>query len=247
MHRRLEPFEHGFSYDVYMVYVDIDEIDTLDARLRLFSRNRRNMFEFRDSDHCSLVPGNVRANVEEVLRREGYERPPQKIFLLTHLRTLGHLFNPVSFYFCFDDQGTPLCVIPEVGNTYDEQKIYHVGRNGLDAGRFRTIVPKLFYVSPFIPLDAAFRFNLRVPDDRLSLHIDDVLDGKTMFVSAVTGSRRSLTDASLLWEALRVPFVTLKVIGLIHLQAFLLWLKRLPYLRKAERQDLQQDIIPWHR
>ena len=247
MHHRLEPLRNKFVYSVYMVYLDLDEIDRLHAELRLFSRNRRNIFEFRDSDHMSVVPGNVRENIHAYLRKQGVSDEPGKIFLLTHLRTFGHVFNPVSFYFCFTKEGAPLCAIPEVGNTFGEQKVFYLGNEAWGSNGFRKTMQKYFYVSPFIDLDTSFDFDLKVPGERLLVRIDDIQDGKKFFLSSLSGSRRELTDAALGLEMFRIPFVTLKVLALIHIQALKLWLKKLPFRKKEERPDLQKEVMVWNR
>jgi len=247
MHHRLKPIRNRFVYSVYMLYLDLDELDQLDAQLRLFGRNKRNVFEFRDSDHLSLVPGDVRENVRAFLRKNGVTEEPARIFLLTNLRTLGHVFNPVSFYFCFAADGSPLCAIPEVGNTFNEQKAYLVGRNTLQNERFRAQMKKYFYVSPFIDLDASFEFDLGIPGERLLIRIDDVMHDLKFFLSSLTGVRRELTDRALAFELFRVPLVTIKVLALIHLQAMRLWLRRLPYLRKSDHPELQKEVAAWNR
>ncbi len=247
MHHRLEPLRNSFVYSVYMLYLDLDELDTLHAELRLFSRNRRNVFEFRDSDHLSIVPGDVRTNIRAYLQQQGIDKEPARIFLLTHPRTFGHVFNPVSFYFCFDEDGSPLCVVPEVGNTFREQKPYFLGSGTLGKDGFRTTMQKFFYVSPFIDMDTWFDFDLRIPGEKLLLRIDDVKDGKKFFLSSLSGTMRELNDRALAFELFRVPFVTLKVLGLIHLQAVKLWWKKLPFHRKTDNPDLQKDMIVWNK
>lgn len=247
MHHRLEPLRNKFVYSVYMLYLDLDELDTLHKELRLFSRNRRNIFEFRDADHLSIVPGDVRHNIRAYLRRHGVEQEPARIFLLTHLRTFGHVFNPVSFYFCFAADGSPLCAVPEVGNTFGEQKPYYLGPDSLGKSGFRKAMQKFFYVSPFIDLDVMFDFDLRIPGERLLIRIDDSKAGKTFFLSSLIGKRRELSDATLTLELFRVPFVTVKVLALIHLQALKLWWKKLPFHPKAEHPDLQKEVIAWNK
>ncbi len=247
MHHRLRPLRNRFVYSVYMFYLDLDELDELGRSLRFFSRNGFNLFSFRDTDHLRLTAGDVRSNVLEYLRRNGVEEAVGRIMLLTNVRVLGYVFNPVSFYFCFDTAGKPLCAVPEVGNTFGEQKAYYMGPGTRTDTGFRRTVPKLFYVSPFVDLDTTFEFHLRVPDERVQVQVDDLQDGERFFLSAMTGVRKPLTDRSLLYEFCRIPFMTLKVIWLIHWQALKLVARRLPYRRKADQPELQQDIVTWTR
>lgn len=247
MHHRLRPLRNRFVYSVYMFYLDLEELDDLHQRLRFFSRNRSNLYSFRDADHMHITAGDLRANLVEYLRRNGVTEEVGRIMLLTNVRVLGYVFNPVSFYFCFDRAGRPLCAVPEVGNTFGEQKAYFMGADTRTENGFRRQVQKMFYVSPFVDLDTDFDFHLRVPGDRLHVQVDDIQNGDRFFLTALTGVRKPLTDRALLHHLFRIPLITLKVIGLIHWQAVKLWLRKLPYRPKAENPERQQDILIWNK
>lgn len=247
MHHRLKPVKNRFVYRVFMFYLDLDEIAQVARSLRLLSRNRFNIFNFRDDDHATPNGGTVRENIVEFLRSKGVHEPVGKIVLLTHLRTFGHVFNPVSFYFCYDERGEPLCAVPEVGNTFKELKLFFLGRETFRQGSFRAREKKHFYVSPFIDLDAVFDFDLAIPGDSLRIAINDYQADEKFFLSTLTGKRMPLSDWSLLRYAVSIPFVTLKVLGLIHLQALRLYLNKLPYHKKTEHPELQQEVILWNK
>lgn len=244
MHNRLEPIRNAFHYDYFMFYVDIDELDRLPRRHALISRNRPNAYTFRDRDHLHRR-GSVRDSVVEFCQSNGLVEEPARIMLLTNLQTFGYTFNPVSFYFCFDAGGRPLCAVVEVHNTFGEMKPYFVSRDSLQSGEFLKQTEKFFYVSPFIDMDTVFEFRLAIPEDRLSIQIDDYRHGKRFFLSTLTGRRRELTGWRLAWWSLRFPLVTLKIILMIHWQALKLWLRRLPYHRKQDNIHLQKEI--YHR
>lgn len=247
MHHRLRPLRNRFVYSVYMFYLDLEELDDLHRRHRFFSRNRFNLFTFRDDDHWGGTAADVRTGVVDFLRRHGVGEDIGRIMLLTNVRVLGYVFNPVSFYFCYDRAGKPLCAVPEVGNTFGEQKAYFMGADTRTEQGFRREVQKLFYVSPFVELDTTFDFHLRIPGERLQLQVDDMREGDRFFLSALTGTRKPLTDRALLYEFFRIPLVTLKVIWLIHWQALKLWMRKLPFHRKSERPELQQDMLIWNK
>ena len=249
MHHRLTPKEHHFRYRIFMFALDLDEIDEIDRGIPLFSRNRWNLYAFRDRDHLTL-PGweraTTRENVVEFLARNGIQFPSDgRITLVTLPRVVGYIFNPVSFYFCRDAAGVPLCAVVEVGNTFGEMKPYLL-REPASEGLFRLVTPKHFYVSPFSALDLVFDFKLRVPGDQLEIHIDDREGGQPVLLSALTGKRAPLTTAQLAWFTVKYPLITLKVIFLIHWHALLLWAKRLPWHRKTENRDLQRDVLRPH-
>jgi len=168
-----------------------------------------------------------------------------RAILLTLPRVLGYIFNPVSFYFCFDAAGVPFCALAQVGNTFGEMKPYLL--SAPDAhGVFRLRTPKHFYVSPFSALDLDFDFKLHVPGDRLEIHIDDRQGETRVLLSSLTGTQLPLTTARLAWLTLKFPFLTLKVIFLIHWQALRLWVKRLPFHSKAANAHLQRDVLNPH-
>ena len=230
-----------------MFHLDLDELDTLHSNVRLFSRNRFNVFSFRDSDHVNFGKETLKENIIVYLRQNGISLNFGKIVLVTHLRMFGYIFNPVSFYFCFDEAGNPVCAVPEVGNTFREMKPYLLRPEDRTEQGFRKMMDKFFYVSPFITLDTKFDFNLHVPGEKLHISIDDYNNGKKFFLTSVTGVRKPLTDSRLLWYVIRFPFITLQVIGLIHWHALKLYLKKLPYLKKSDNPELQKEVVVWNK
>lgn len=251
MHHRLMPRQHRFEYGLFLACLDLDELDAISARLRLFGRNRRAVYEFRDADHFTRpggpdsgppVPG-LRSAVVGWLAEQGVRVPAgARIRLVTLPRVAGYVFNPVSFYFVTDAAGHAICAVAEVGNTFGEQKPYLVPvESAATSGVFRLIAPKHFYVSPFSPLELQFDFRLRDPGEHLVIGVNDVDgEGRTVLISTLTGKRRPLTDGELVRLTLRYPLVTLRVIGLIHWEALRLWLKRIPFLRKSGQPELQR-------
>ena len=249
-HCRLAPKKHAFQYDVFLFYLDLDEIDGLAGRLRWMSRNRWNLFNFRDKDHLQLPAGapdqakNIREHIVDYLQLQGVTIGKGSIRVLTNLCTLGYQFNPVSFYFCYDEQGRPLCSVAEVGNTFGEMKPYFLGADKKMGDVYRAREPKYFYVSPFTDMDTFFDFELQIPDARLAIRIDDYdREGNRFFISELSGERKALTDGNLLRYFFSIPLITLKVIWLIHWQALRLWWKKLPYHQKSAHADLQRDVF----
>jgi len=165
-----------------------------------------------------------------------------KIFLLTNLRTLGYQFNPVSFYYVYENSKA-VCCVAEVGNTFGEMKLFLLNGETLHENRFLYRTKKYFYVSPFIEHDVDFDFQLTIPNDKLNLRIDDYRGDDRFFIATVTGEKRALTQLRLIWYAIRFPFITLKIISLIHWNALLLWLKKIPYHKKADNPNLQRDVL----
>ena len=246
MHHRLTPKEHQFNYKVFYLWLDLDELDSLSHRLRFFKRNRRALFSFFDIDHIVKDGQNTKENVLQIIREAGVDTSRiSRVRLLTFPRVLGYIFNPVCFYYCFDADEHPICAVAEVTNTFHEQKPYVLTE--LDQDRFRLVTPKHFYVSPFLDLELKFDFKLRLPTEHLEIHVDDREGDQRTILTSLTGKRRALTDKALLTCALKYPLLTLRVIFLIHWQAFRLWMKGLHVYRKGARADLQRGVYRPHR
>ncbi len=261
MHHRFSPRAHRFLYRIFMFAVDLDELEALHRRLRLFSLNRRNLYSFRERDFLptaeplhnpsqpagsAATSGGLKARVLAHLADRGIDLTGGRVLLVTLPRVLGYLFNPVSFYFCYDRHGAPVAALAEVTNTFKEMKPFVLGPDTRQDDAFVLRTPKYFYVSPFTDMDVAFDFTLRVPGDKLSVQIDDYDAGQRTLTSTLTGPRRPLTDRTLAWFTLKYPFITLKVITLIHWNALRLYLKKVPWFAKAARPDAQRDLYRPH-
>lgn len=202
-------------------------------------------------------PGALKARVVAYLGSHGIDLAGGRVVLVTLPRVFGYGFNPVSFYFCYDRAGAPAAAIAEVANTFKEMKPFFIGSPSLAPGSpsdaaasgavFRRRAPKHFYVSPFSDVDVAFDFNLRLPDERLVVEIDDYIGAERTLATALTGARRDLADARLAWFTLKYPLVTAQVMALIHWHAFKLWLKRVPWFAKAARPGDQRALYRPHR
>ena len=248
MHHRFSPKVNHFEYRLFMFYLDLDELDSVAAKVRLFGHNRRNLYNFRDQDHEPAGSDSLKDRIISFLKQNGIE-PGQRarVKLLTLPRVLGYIFNPISIYYCFDDTGKPVCAVVEVGNTFHEMKLYLLRRNDLIAhNTFGKIVPKHFYVSPFSSLTLKFDFCLKVPGEQLDIKIDDRNGDEKVLISTLTGKRVELNNRNLVGCTVKYPLITLKVILLIHYQALRLWLKRVPFFRKSENIAQQLEVLRPH-
>lgn len=239
-HRRVWPKRHEFLYKVFLFYFDIDSLAAIPEKVPFFGVNRAGLYSFWDRDHFQMVEGSPRANAEAFLREHGIQECPAKITLLSNARFLGYTFNPISIWYCWKADGSPLACIAEVGNTFGEHKPFLVP---FDGKRFHSRATKHFYVSPFSELDEAFDFRFECPGERLAVWIDDYRGDERVLMSSLTGVRKELSSLGLLALTAQYPFITLKVIVLIYWQAFRLWVKRLPYIRKEANEEKQTGIF----
>ncbi|HRG38367.1 MAG TPA: DUF1365 domain-containing protein [Bacteroidia bacterium] len=248
MHHRLEPKKHKFHYDIFMFYIDLDELELLQKKLLFYSNERFNFFSLKRKEHLQLplespdTTKSIKQQIKNYLLRNGIDTANGRIMLLTNLNVLGYNFNPVSFYYCFDEKDNPLCALAEVGNTFGEMKPFLISKDHLIEGKYNHSIIKHFYVSPFIDHDSHFEFSLTIPAEKLNIRIDDIKDHNRFFISTLTGIRKDLNNINLLWYSIRFPFITLKIITLIHWNALKLWLKKIPYYKKNENQHLQQNV-----
>ncbi len=237
-HRRFEPASHEFSYRMFMLYLDLDELDEVFDGSRLFSGKGRALAEFRREDHLgdSDIPLDeaVRGLVEE---RTGH-RPTGPIRLLTHLRYFGYVFNPVSFYYCFNRQDSELeTIVAEVNNTpWGEQHCYVLPTAENEAsslqkrqGMIMFSPAKEMHVSPFMPMDMDYDWRFRAPSDDLGVHMTNYRKNEKVFDATLKLKRVPLTSSSLARSLASFPFMTLKVITAIHWQALRLWFKKVPF------------------
>jgi hypothetical protein len=248
-----------------MFALDLDELDLLPRKLAFFSVNRPNLYSFRERDFLptgeplhngnstatgARVPSgsSLKGRVVAYLAAHGVDLTGGRVLLLTLPRVVGYLFNPVSFYFCYDRSGAPVAALAEVTNTFKEMKPYFLGPDtrAADGGAFRLRTPKHFYVSPFADVDVAFDFTLRAPAEQLAIQIDDFIGPDRTLISTLSGPRRTLTRARLAWFTAKYPLITLQVIALIHWHALLLWWKRVPWFAKAARSADQRALYRPH-
>lgn len=247
MHCRLKPLRNAFHYRVFMLDVDIDALPRIAPAIRGLGHNRFNLFTLDERDHIDLgLPGGLRGNLAGWLAQQGFTLPADaRVRLLAFPRVLGYGFNPVSFFYLFDAAGAPLGVVAEVVNTYREMKLYLLDKASSN-NDWHLTTPKNFYVSPFSDPADTFDFRLGQPGAIWQVNIDNLTDGDPTLVSSIRGEQRELTSARLCWYALKYPLLSVKIIGLIHWHAMCLWLRRVPFFRKADNRAAQREVLRPH-
>jgi uncharacterized protein len=225
-HQRLTPTRHRLRYSMFQILFDLDETPALSSRLRLFSHNRFNLFSFHDRDHGDGRSGGLRAYVEETLGALGIALGGGAIRLLCMPRLFGHVFNPLSIYYCHRADGTLAAMLYEVNNTFGERHSYLIAVAPDDGGPIRQSCEKAFYVSPFMDMAMTYDFKVTAPGDAVTTTVSgSAPDGSPIIIAAFAGRRRELTDRVLFHALFAYPLLTLKVVAAIHFEALKLILK----------------------
>lgn len=226
MHQRLKPRRHRLSYRMFLLLLDLDEVESLAESLWLFSHNRFNLFGFVDRDHGDSSGGSLKGYVESQLAVAGIETDGGPVRLLSMPRMLGYAFNPLSVYFCHRRQGDLVAILYEVNNTFGQRHTYVIPVEDCDRiGVVEQHCAKRLYVSPFNGMGMQYRFRIGLPGEAVSLDITGSDGQGPLIVASFSGKRRPVSDATLAATFLAYPLLTLKVTIGIHWEALLLWAK----------------------
>ena len=220
-HRRFAAADNEFRHGLGLAYLDLDELPHLLGG-RLVSP-RPGVVRFRRGDYLGDP---ARPLAESVRERTGTSGP---VRLLTHLRSFGHCFNPVSFYYCFDDDGDTLAaVLAEVTNTPWGERHAYVLQRGDGREVVRGQSEKLLHVSPFMGMDQRYTWSVATPGRTISVHIESHERGEKAFDATLALRRRELSRRSLAEVTARYPLATLRMLALIYGHAARLKLKGVP-------------------
>jgi len=243
-HRRQTPAEHSFRYPLFMVYLDLAEIDEVFGGRWLWSASRPAPARFDRRDHVGDPSVPLDLAIRQLVQSENGVGPTGPIRLLTHLRYFGYVFNPVSFYYCFDSSDRFVeAIVADVSNTpWGERHQYVLtpppasGRPPHDApapDALRFGLRKAFHVSPFMPMDIDYDWRFTTPGERLTVHMINrriTRDGGDAFFDATLSlEARRVTTGSLARVLARFPLMTARVVAGIYWQALRLSLKGVPF------------------
>lgn len=234
-HRRFVPVVNEFRYRIFMMYLDLAELDRVFDGFWLWSTSRPALAWFRRADHYGEPERPLDSCIRDLVERETGRRPQGRIGLLTHLRYFGYCFNPVSFYYCFAADDTVSDVVMEVNNTpWGERYCYVLPRRADGGAAMRFEFDKAFHVSPFLPMDIDYRSRLTPPGEKLFVGIENWRQGTRVFDAHLALERKPITHGAMARQLAADPLVTARVIALIMWQALKLWVKRAPFYGRSE-------------
>ncbi len=234
MHLRLRPVRHQFRYRVFSLFLDIDKLSETLRPLKLLGFNRFGLMSFHDRDHGARDGSALRSWVDTEHEKRGMAHPA-RVMILAFPRILGFVFNPLTIYYCYDDEGRISSVLYEVKNTFGDQVAYLLPCEE-DESSLHQEQKKMMYVSPFVELDQTYHFQLSRPDARMGLRIRQGGEEGETLISAINADQRKLSDRELALQFAKHPLMTLKVVAGIHYEALRLFLKGVRFRRYSQAQ-----------
>jgi DUF1365 family protein len=262
-HRRFEPVEHEFSYRLFLMYLDLEELPRLLDPFPLWSARRRAPARFRRADFIGDPKRPLAECARDAVEAETGSRPAGPVRLLAGLRYFGHSFNPVSFYYCFDPAGEQVeAVVADVENIpWGERHAYVLGRRGTEGPVLRNELDKALHVSPLMGMDQTYSFRAGEPGPTLSVHIESrpgasagqdraETEGRNnhrtpkAFDATLSLRRHELSRGRLAGLLARYPAMSLQTVARIYAQSLRLKLKGARYFPHPEGSRPKGFISP---
>ena len=245
-HHRMRPKVHRLRYRVFWMLLDLDEIDGLSKKFKLFSRNRFNLASFFDRDHGDGSNRSLRDQAAALLRAAGCEAASHRIKLFCMPRILGYGFNPLSVYFCYRQDGALAAIIYQVHNTFGERHSYVLPVDGAATEIIVQRCDKDFFVSPFLGMDMSYDFRVRPPAARVNIAIQGREENEPVISASLSGERSDLTDAAILKAFASHPLLTLKVTASIYWHALRMVLRGFRIERHQPKGQRATPAAPRH-
>lgn len=242
-HARLRPHPHRLRYRIFMLLLDLDELEGLDARLKRFAVGRFALTGFSPRDHLDHTGQDLRGQVQAILADAGLEGGGP-VRLLAMPRILGGVFNPLTVWFLHRADGALSAVLYEVRNTFGESHSYLIPAAHLDGEVLSQSIDKGFYVSPFMDMDLTYAFRIRPPGEAVGVSINVADREGLVLAAAFSGERREMTDANLLSAWLQHPMTSLGVLAAIHWEALWMWLKGEPIRTRPPPPSAPVTLAP---
>lgn len=239
MHRRYFPQTYMFKYKVFSFLLDIDQYKKSKPSA-LLSFNRFNLFSLYTKDHGARDGTEWRTWIDNILDRHDLDKAKSKIKLLCFPRVLGYTFNPLSLWYCYGEDKQLYAIICEVRNTFGEHHHYVLHNDNQPySDTVKATKRKNFHVSPFINMNAEYKFTLGSPNEGLKILINEYQDDKLMLTASQLGKQKEIGTSLLLAQFFSLPLMTFKIMWMIHWQAIKIWIRGGVYHKKpkAPKED----------
>ena len=231
-HHRFQPIKHSLNYKTFSFLLDLDEIESLAKNISIFSFNKFNVFSFYNKDHGERDGGSVKEWVLKIIKKFNISNNITKIKLLCYPRIFGYVFNPLSIFYCYEENNLR-AIFYEVKNTFNEQHTYIFKIKNNE--NIKQKCKKKFYVSPFMDMETYYNFKLLSPKKKLSVFIKQTNEKNTILTAAQTGGRKEFSFIQLMTNFFKYPLMTIKIMGSIHYEALLLWKKGAIYRNRKNK------------
>ena len=230
-HKRFKPKKHFFSYKTFSLLIDLSEVDELGKKIKFFSYNKFNILSFYNIDHGPRDGSSLNKWVRKTLIKAKINIKGGTIKLLCFPRFFGYVFNPLSIFYCYDKYAKLKAVLYEVKNTFNEQHTY-IFRTKPTSNLILHKCNKKFYVSPFIKMKTFYNFRLSKPANNINIIIKQTDSGGPLLIAKQVGKKINLNSHNLLYQFLKHPLMSFKVIVAIHFEAFRLLTKGIKLVKK---------------
>jgi len=238
---------------MFMMYLDLDELPTLFDRFLLWSKDKSNFASFKSKNYLVDKNNDLKNGVRQEIKKQTGAIHKGPVRMLTHLSYFGYCFNPVSFYYCFDESDSKVeFIVSQINNTpWDErfsyvidnrkEKIVHQDSvaDGKISNPIERNFDKAFHVSPFLPMDMQYLWRFSPPGKKLSVYMKNMQKEKKVFDVTLNLRAKPITSMNLAKALFRFPLMTWQVVFKIYWQSLILWLKKTPFYDNPKTSNKQ--------